>query len=395
LSLAGALTYGELAAAFPEAGGEYVYLRKAYGPLFGYLYGWTQLWVAKSGSIATLASGFYVYLTYFWPGLSIQAATFGGQKVVWGQILAVGIIGGLSLVNYFGVRAGGNLQVATTILKVVLIGIIIAAALFSGAGQAANLQSSIPATAGITGFFAALVGALWAYDGWNNVTMVASEIKDPQRNLPRALVAGTLAVVAIYLLINFGYFYVLSASEVASADRVAASLMQRITGPIGATAVTVAALITIFSALNGAILTGARVPYAMARDGLFFGAIARLHPQHATPGASLLLLGAWSSVLVLSGTFDQLANYVVFASWLLYGMAGASVIVLRRKLPDVARPYRVWGYPWVPVIFVAVAAMFVVSTAITSRRESLIGLFLILAGLPLYFYWKRQPAPRV
>jgi basic amino acid/polyamine antiporter, APA family len=386
LSLAGALTYGELAAAYPEAGGEYVYLREAYGPLFGYLYGWTQLWVAKSGSIATLAAGFYLYLAYFIPGL--EAPAIG--PVRWGQILAVGLIAALSVLNYFGVRLGGNVQVATTALKVLLIGVIIAVGLLGGHAHLSNLTGSIPSATGAGAFFAAMVGALWAYDGWNNVTMVASEVREPQRNLHRALIIGTLAVVAIYLLVNLAYFSVLSPSEVASADRVAASMVQRVAGPWGAGFVSVAALITIFSALNGAILTGSRVPFAMAADGLFFPSVAKLHPRYATPGVSLLLLGVWSAVLVLSGTFDQLFNYVIFASWLLYGLAGASVIVLRQKQPHVARPYRALGYPWVPAVFVLVAAVFVVTTLLNSPKESLLGLFLIFLGLPPYFYWKSR-----
>jgi len=390
LSLAGALTYGELAAAYPEAGGEYVYLREAYGPMFGYLYGWTQLWVAKSGSIATLASGFYLYLAYFFPVLEGNAANLAGFNISWGQLFAVGLIGALSLVNYYGVRVGGNVQVATTALKIVLILAIIAAGLFAGRGNVENLKAAIPAPTGIAAFFAALVAALWAYDGWNNVTMVASEIRNPQRDLPRALIFGTLGVVAVYLLINLTYFCVLSPGEVASSDRVAAAMMRKIAGAAGATAVSVAALITIFSALNGAILTGARVPYAMAKDGLFFSKIASIHPQHATPGPSLLLLGAWSALLVLSGTFDQLFNYVIFASWLLYGMAGASVIVLRYKRPMLDRPYRAIGYPWVPALFVLVSAAFVVSTLFSSPNESIRGLVLIFLGLPPYFYWKAR-----
>jgi APA family basic amino acid/polyamine antiporter len=394
LSLAGALTYGELAAAFPEAGGEYVYLREAYGPMFGFLYGWTQLLVAKSGSIATLASGFYLYLAFFYPRLNTvigsYAAPWGGTaEIHWGQIFAMALIGALGFLNYFGVKLGGNVQVLTTVAKVGLIGAVIAAGLFSGQGDVANLRSSIPSGTGISAFFAALVGALWAYDGWNNVTMVASEVKDPQRNLPRALIFGTMTVVALYLMINLAYFYVLPASAVAGADRVAAEMMSRIAGPAGAAMVSVAALITIFSALNGAILTGARVPYAMAADGVFVKSIGIVHPRHATPHLSLVLLCVWSAVLVLSGTFDQLFNYVIFASWVLYGLAAASVIVLRRKRPDLHRPYLTWGYPWIPLVFVIVALMFVVSTLITSPGESVRGLVLIFLGLPFYFYWVR------
>src|SRR5580698_3241210 len=286
LSLAGALSYAELAAALPEAGGEYVYLREAYGPLWAFLYGWTQTWVAKSGSIATLATGFYIYLANFRPELGkvwlVAPVPFGDGgaplPIRYGQLLAIGVIMLLALINYFGVRVGGNVQVVTTLLKVGLIGTIIVIGLGSGLGDVANYHSSTPAPGGILGFFAALVGALWAYDGWNNVTMVASEVRKPSRNLPLALIVGTLAVIAIYLLTNLAYFYVLPASAVASTDRVASEMMRRILGAPGAAAVSLAAMISIFAALNGSILSGSRVPFAMARDGLFFRGVERIHP---------------------------------------------------------------------------------------------------------------------
>jgi basic amino acid/polyamine antiporter, APA family len=398
LSLFGALSYAELAAALPEAGGEYVYLREAYGPLWAFLYGWTQTWVAKTGSIATLATGFYIYLANFRPELGkIWIVTplplgEGGSplSIRYGQLLAIGLIALLGLINYFGVRVGGDVQVATTVLKVGLIGAIIVVGLGSGLGTAANLHSSAPSEGGILGFFAALVGALWAYDGWNNVTMVASEIRRPQRNLPLALIAGTMGVIVIYLLTNLAYFYVLPANIVAATDRVASEMMRRILGAPGAAAVSVAAMISIFAALNGSILSGSRVPFAMARDGLFFRNVARIHPTHRTPSVSILLLSAWACLLVLSGRYDQLYTYVIFASAILYGMATASVIVLRFRRPDLPRPYRTIGYPFVPLAFVLGIACLIVSTLRSSPRESILGLLLICLGLPFYFYWKKR-----
>lgn len=398
LSLAGALTYAELAAAMPEAGGEYVYLREAYGPYWAFVYGWTQFWVAKSGSIATLATGFFYYLAQLVPSLDQVVGQIplplgeGGAPldVRQGQLLAMCVIMSLAAVNYFGVKAGGGLQVVITALKVALIGGIIAFGLFSGKGDVANLTTSIPAPGGMAGFFAALVAILWAYDGWNNVGMVASEIKDPQRNLPRAFIMGTLAVAAIYILSNIAYFYVLSAQSVAESDRVAAEMMRRISGPGGAAVVSVAAMISIFAALNGSILSGARVPFAMARDGLFFRAIGNVHPVRRTPGNSIFWLSAWASILVLSGRYDQLFTYVIFASWILYGMATASVLVLRRKRPDLVRPYRTVGYPIVPLVFVGVAALLILFTLRDSPRESIMGLVLIAAGTPFYWHWRRS-----
>jgi APA family basic amino acid/polyamine antiporter len=394
LSLAGALSYSELAAAMPEAGGEYAYLREAYGPMWGYLYSWTQMWVAKSGSIATLATGFFYYLTTFFPVLDgvfytvhLPLGPNGGPlELRYGQLFAMALILALAWLNYFGVKLGGNVQVTVTGVKVALIAFIIIAGLGLGHVHAADPVAPVPLTA--AGFFAALVAALWAYDGWNNVAMVASEVKDPQRNLPRALIWGTLAVIGIYLLANAAYFKVLTASEVGGSTRVAAEMMRRIFAAPGASAVSIAAMISIFAALNGSILSGSRVPYAAARDGLFFHAIARVHPRYATPSVSILALSGWAALLVLSGRYEQLFTYVIFASWILYGMTTAAVIVLRRKRPDMPRPYRTLGYPWVPVIFVLVAAVLVLSTLLDSPRESIMGIALILLGLPFYFYWK-------
>jgi APA family basic amino acid/polyamine antiporter len=400
LTLFGALSYAELAAALPQAGGEYVYLREAYGPLWGFIYGWTQMWVAKSGSIATLAAGFVIYLSNFRPELDtvwmVVPLPLGESghpmEIRYGQLLGIGVIAVLALINYFGVKVGGNVQVTVTLVKVGLIAAIIVIGLGSGHGAAANFHTSIPAAGGITGFFAALVAALWAYDGWNNVSMVASEVRQPQRNLPLALIAGTVAVIAIYLLANLAYFYVLSANDVASTPRVAGEMMRRILGTPGAGAVSIAAMISIFAALNGSILSGSRVPFAMSRDRLFFRRVAFVHPRHRTPSVSILALSAWASLLVLSGRYDQLYTYVIFASVILYGMATAAVIVLRFKRPDMPRPYRTLGYPVVPIVFVLGIVCLVVSTLVKSPRESLLGLVLISLGLPLYFYWKRRPS---
>jgi APA family basic amino acid/polyamine antiporter len=398
LSLAGALTYAELSAAYSEAGGEYVYLREAYGPLFGFMYGWTQMWVAKSGSIATLATAFFYYLANFYPALEGTLASVplpigpggGPLEIRYGQLLAMAVILFLGALNYIGVRVGGNVQIAVTVIKVSLIAMIIGIGLTAGIGAVSNFSTAVPAAAGVAGFFAAMVAALWAYDGWNNVTMVASEIREPQRNLPVALTMGTAGVILIYLLTNLAYFYVLDAGAVASTDRVAATMMRRVMGEGGAAAVSIAAMISIFAALNGSILTGSRVPYAMARDGLFFRRISVVSENFQTPGASIIALSLWSAALVLSGRYEELFTYVIFASWILYGMATASVIVLRRKRPEIPRPYQTIGYPWIPIAFVIVAACLVVSTLMASPRESVMGIVLILAGLPFYFYWNKR-----
>lgn len=394
LSLAGALTYAELAAAMPGAGGEYVYLTEAYGPLWGFLYSWTQMWVGKSGSIATLATAFFEYTAHFVPLFERVWFTAGPFAVKYGQIFALVLILVLGVVNYFGVRIGGNVQVAVTAIKVGLIAALILAGLLSANTAAGNTSPSAFVGSGsssaFAGIVAALVGALWAYDGWNNVGMVASEIKSPQRNLPRALIGGTAGVIAIYILANWAYFRILSPSEVAAHKLVAAEMMQRVAGPVGAGAVSVAAMISIFAALNGSILTGARVPYAAARDGLFFRSAARVHPAFRTPGVSILMLSAWSAVLVMSGKYEQLFDFVIFGSWLLYGMATAAVFVLRRRRPDLPRPYKTFGYPAVPLLFLGGALVLEISTLWTKPRESLAGISLILLGLPFYFYWRSR-----
>jgi APA family basic amino acid/polyamine antiporter len=393
LSLAGALTYAELAGALPGAGGEYVYLTEAYGPLWGFIYSWTQMWVAKSGSIATLATAFFEYTAHFIPEFEKVWFIAGPFPVKYGQVFAMALILALGLVNYFGVRIGGDVQVVVTGVKIALIAFIIVAGLLHSGTASNELPHDVPAIS--TGFVAALVAALWAYDGWNNVGMVASEVKNPRRNLPLAIIGGTLAVIATYMLANWAYFKVLSPAEVGAHKLVAAEMMQRIIGPAGASAVSVAAMISIFAALNGSILTGARVPYAAARDGLFFASAARVHPAFRTPGVAILMLTAWSSVLVLSGKYEDLFTYVIFASWILYAMATAAVFVLRRTRPDLRREYKTFGYPFVPILFLIGAAVLEVSTLIHQPRESVAGIVLILLGLPFYFYWRRRASRNI
>ena len=398
LSLFGALTYAELAAALPEAGGEYVFLSEAYSPFWGFLYGWTQFWVGKSGSIATLAAGFYTYLTVFVPILAATVCVIplhigpGGSllEIRYGQLVAIGLVLILAGVNYLGVRSGGNVQVFVTAVKMILIGGVVLVGLLSGRGDFSHFTAHVASVRGVAGFFAAMVSALWAYDGWNNVSMVSSEIREPQRNLPRALIFGTVAVIVTYISINISYFYVLSPAQVASSHRVASDMMSSLYGNAAAKAVAIAVMISIFAALNGSILSGSRVPYAMARDGLFFRYAAAVHPKFKTPGNAMILLCIWSCIVVLSGWFDDLYNFVIFGSWILYLMTAVSVFVLRRKRPDLVRPYRVTGYPLVPLLFIGVATLLLVSTIQTRPRESLMGLGLMVLGVPFYVYWHQR-----
>jgi len=400
LSLFGALTYAELAAALPHAGGEYVYLREAYGPFWSFVYGWTSLTVAKSGSIATLATAFSYYLGNFFPVLDqvlyrLPLPIGPGWEplpITRGQILAMALILVLGSINYFGVKIGGRIQTHVTALKVGIILALIGATALWGSGSADNFRTAVPALGGVTGWVAALVAALWAYDGWNNVNMVSSEIVEPQRNIPRALILGTLAVLVLYLMANLAYFFVLSAAEVAGSDRVAAAAARKFLGAGGGAAVSVAAMISIFAALNGSILSGSRVPFAMARDGYFLASVSRIHAVHRTPHVSILLLCGWAALLTLSGRYEELYTYVIFASWILYGMTTAAVFVLRRKRPELPRPYRTLGYPIVPCLFVLAAAFLVAVTLRSSPRESGFGLIVVALGFPFYFYWKARRA---
>jgi basic amino acid/polyamine antiporter, APA family len=397
LTLFGALTYAELAAAIPDAGGTYTYLRVAYGPFFGFLYGWSESVIVRPASYAAFGAGFYRYLADFFPGLQQIAGViplpigrgYEPLEIRYGQFVAIAVILFLSGVNYLGARTGGRVQIILTATKIGAIGGVILAGLFSGAASTDRLRSAAePNPGGFAGFFVALVAALYAYDGWSNASLLGSEMKNPQKNLPLAFIAGTAATIGVYVLTNLAYFTVLSGTEVAASDRVAADMLRRVAGPTGAAIVSAAALISIFAALNGSILAGARVPYAMARDGNFFKFLARVHPTYGTPSASILALGLWSSLLVLSGQYEELYTLVIFSSWILFAMAVAGVIVLRQRQPNLPRPYRTWGYPVVPVVFVLVTFALLYSIFRTSPRESGIGLGFLLAGLPFYFHWK-------
>jgi amino acid transporter len=384
LSFLGALTYAELGAAFSRVGGEYVYLRLAYGPLWGFLYGWTQFLVIKTGSIAALAAGFAIYLGHFLP-LSERA----------GKIVAIGCILALSLVNSRGVALGGLVQAGLTALKVALILGLVGLAFLLGEGTTAHYRPIAPEAVDGAWFGrigVAMVAALWAYDGWNNVNMVAGEIAHPARTIPRALVLGTLVVILVYLLANLAYFYVLPIEAIRASERVAADAVGRVLGPPGATIVSLAILISILGALNGSILSGARIFYAMAADGLFFKSIALVHDRFRVPHAAIWAQAVWASLLAASGTYEQLFTYVIFAAWVFYGVTTIGCLLLRRKFPNVERPFRTPGYPVSPLLFGGLALLLTVSTFVGAPRESAIGVGIMLSGWPAYVLWKRRLA---
>lgn len=403
LSLAGSLTYAELGAALPEAGGEYVFLRRAYGPFWGFLYGWEQFVIGKTGSIATIATAFAVFLGYFLDALNEVwlrvPLGFTTGSLTGGQVISLVAIIGLTGVNYLGIIVGGAVQTFFTVLKVAIILGLVVLGFGLGEGNWANFFSASVSSESVTlsAFLGALVGALWAYDGWNNLTMVAGEVRDPERNIPRALIFGMLVVAVVYMLANAVYFYLLPLEAVKNSPRVAQDAARTFLGEWGGRAITVGALISTFATLNGSILTGARVPYAMARDRLFFRHMADVHPVHRSPAKALLLQCVFSCVLILifgqhRDAFDRLFTYTIFGLWIFYGMTTASVFVLRRKEPDLPRPYRTLGYPWVPGIFVAVAIAFCANTVITKPEETGLGLLFLASGLPFYWIWRRRGA---
>jgi len=388
LSLAGALTYAEIGALFPQAGGEYVYLRESYGELPAFLYGWMRFAIASPGSIAAYAVG---GATFLQGAVSLDGV--GGVSGV-GFFFIVFFTG----LNCLQVSFGGLVNSILTSLKVCMVlALVIGVVFFSDSFAVANLADPTDASA-VTkaGFGLAMLSALWAYDGWNNMPMAAGEVQNPQRNVPLALVSGVLLVVATYLLVNLSFFLALPFADVMSAnsDRYPAALpiatkaAQTFLGVAGIAAISVLFVVSSLSAMHGSILTSARVPYAMANDKLFFPQLGVLNGKNV-PMTSVLLQGLIASVLAFLGTFNQLTDYVIFASWLFYALVASSVFVFRRKLPQVHRPYKTWGYPLVPVVFILVAVLLLTNTVIEMPRQSLIGLGIILLGVPLYFFLPR------
>jgi len=405
ITFIGALTNAEIAGMIDATGGQYVYFRKMYGDFIAFLYGWSIFAVIQTGSQAAIAYVFAEYLGYFfkYPQLPQSFQDFSIFMPFVGDIhpfldfgtkaVAILCILFLTGVNYLGVVFGGIVQTIVTFIKIASI-IILSLLLFTfGQGSYANVYSgfNIPAET-ITNIISviglALAGAFWAYDGWNNVTFVAGEVKNPQRNIPLALLYGTLIVIAVYVLINIAFLYVLPIDEMSKSPLVAASAAERIFGVNGASIISIAVIISTFGALNGSILATARVQFAMARDRLFFSPLGKIHPKFGTPHVSLIIQGVWSCVLVLSGSFDTISDYVIFAAWLFYMLGAYGVFVLRKKMPEVNRPYRVWGYPYTPIIFIIFSFLFLVNSIISDTQDAAMGSILILSGLPIYLYWK-------
>ena len=382
VSMFGALAIAELGALMPRAGGQYVYLREAYNPLFGFLYGWTAFLVINTGSIAAIAVTFATYVNYFLP---LDPA---GTKLV-----AIASVILLTIINCFGIRIGAIIQNGFTLLKILALVLLALLAFVAGGGNLEHFSPILPTSplGSLAGPFAlALIAALFAYDSWIEVTYVAGEVKDPNRNLPRSLFISTLIVITLYLLTTLGVMTILGIEGMGKAPLVASDAAVRAVGPIGAMLVSIAVIVSTFGANNGFIFTCPRLYFAMAKEGLFFKWLAYVNPKYQTPIPSLIVQALLSCGLILSGTFDQLATYVVFASFFFYAMSAGAVIVLRKRNPDARRPYSTWGYPVTPVVFILFAMYLVGATIAENPIDATVGLGIILTGVPAYFYWKSR-----
>jgi APA family basic amino acid/polyamine antiporter len=434
LTLFGALSIAEISGMFKDPGGQYVYFNQGLGRLVGYLYGWAVFVVIQTGSIASIAYVFSDSLGTFvdlprlpaqWEAWSITIPYIGQMtplKFIGLKLCTIGLVTFLTAINYLGVKLGSAVQIVFSAMKVAIIVAIVVLAFTLGHGSLGNLMQSAADTGGVpTGsssvflmIIMAMAGAFWAYDGWINVTYMSGEIKDVQKNLPKAMAVAVIIVIAVYVLVNLAYLYTIPVTEMAQRYRaaeaggssyiVAIDVADRFLGKGGGAVIAVAIMISTFGAVNGTTMMSARVYFAMAREGLFFRRIGDVHPRFHTPAKSLVLQGFWTSVLVLSGTFDQLTDMLIFVSWIFYALAAASVFVLRRKMPDAHRPYRVWGYPWTPILFIVFASVYVVFTLYTDIQSykngtsplinSLMGLVWVALGIPGYLYWSLKEKRR-
>jgi APA family basic amino acid/polyamine antiporter len=397
LSFFGALTYAELGSMKPAAGGEYVFIRDAYGSLGGFLYAWTWFIIAKPASMATVAMGTVRVLGGL-KGMewTSRVALHLWLPLSWGQVVAIALCVAISALNYAGVRRAGNFQLFFTGLKVALV-LVIAAACFAWSGGSWSHFSGVAtgAKGGVAGFMAALVAALWAYDGWNDLNMVAGEVRQPEKTIPRALITGVAVVAALYMLMNAAVQYVLPASAVASSGHAAADAMLLAAGAGWVSLVVACMALSMLATLNGTVMSGARIPYAAARDGLLWHALAKVHPRYGTPAAAIVVQCVMASALLcVSGRFRELFSLAIFAEWLFYMIAASTIFVFRRREPQAARPYRVWGFPVVPAVFVLVSALLLYYTFLDNLRLSLGGVVVILAGLPVYAYFARKRKAR-
>jgi APA family basic amino acid/polyamine antiporter len=381
LSLLGALSYGELGSMDrgSAGGGLYAYIRDAFGPFPAFLYGWTLFFVIGTGTVATLA---------------VAASNYAGQLVTLGElgkkVFSLALIAVMVGINVRGTRESVSVQNAGTFIKVGAI--LLMSTLLFALGEGGTAASPAAGGVPLSAIGLAMISVLWAYEGWQYVTFVDAETVDPQRMLPRAIALGTAILIAIYLTANFAYLAALGADRVAASERVASEAVASVLGPTAGTLIAIAIMISIYSAAHATVITAPRVYYAMARDGLFFSKLSEVHPRYGTPAIAIIASGVWSAVLAASGTFEQLLTYVVFIGWIFYAAGAAAVIALRIKRPDVARPFKVPGYPVTPTLFVLAAAAIVLNTIIEQPGQSAIGIGMVLLGAPAYLVWRRRAA---
>ncbi len=403
LSFFGALTYAELGAIKPYAGGEYVYVRDGYGPLPGFLYAWTWFLIAKPASIAAVTTGIVDVLSTF-PRLSFLPHVLGSLHlgshtidVTYGHLVAIAATVFISGLNYIGIRSAGNFQLVLTILKVGMIAAIIFIGFTAASGTWANFGTKFAgAKGGMAGFMAALVAALWAYDGWNDLNMVGGEIKRPERSIPLALISGVFVVALLYIGMNIAIQYVIPSGALALLPVPAAAATQIAIGPWGAALVSVGMALSMLVGLNGTVMSGGRVPFAVARDGYFFKALGEVHPRFHTPAAAIVVQAVLAiALLLVGGAFKDLFSLAIFAEWLFYMIAASTIFVFRRHEPDTPRAYRTWGYPVVPALFIAAAAVLLYYTFTDNIRNSFVGSLVILAGVPVFLYFARKRKTRV
>ena len=404
LTLAGALSYGELAAALPKAGGQYVFLSEAFSPLFGFLYGWTLLLAINTGFLAAVSVAFAKTLGFFLPavGEGTVLASLGDFRFSSAQAVALVVIALITYLNVTGLRTGAAVQNVFTIAKVAAVAVLLILAIATGRGSMAHFTPLFGADLGVDGLqiglFAAIAGAmskaLFSYDAWNSVTFTAEEVKDPERNLPRSLILGTLAITAVYCSAVAVYLYMVPIGEMAAVkeNRIATEAAVRMIGSSGGAFIAVAILISTFGCVNGLSLAGARVFYAMARDGLFFKSVGRVHPTYRTPAQALVLQGVVAALLTLTGTYGNLLDQTAFCSLLFNVLTVVGLFMLRRKRPDLPRPYRTWGYPVLPALYILVSSFFLVYIPVANPTYSGRGIGLTLLGIPAYLYWRRASA---
>jgi APA family basic amino acid/polyamine antiporter len=407
LSLFGALAFAELGAMIPEAGGEYAYLRRGFGPLWGFLFGWMHSIVGRPSSLASIGAGLVRFLSFLVPAIGAPIFTMHiavpglthwiapyDFVFTWAQPLAVFWIVGMTGVNYLGVRLGGAVQVFLTAIKITSVAIVIGVAFFAphaAIGTAPDPVWPSALSGGVfSAFLAALAAALWAYDGWEDLNLVGSEVENPARNFPRALVGGVTVVALIYFLFSAACLKVLPFAAVATSSHIASDVVEHVAGRGAAAWITVAMVISALGSMNSSVLSGARPTYAMARDGLFFKIADGVNAKYRTPGRALVFQCVLASLMALTGTFEELTSLFIFAGWIFYGLAVVALFRMRKTEPNLPRPYRCWGYPWVPGLFVAGALALTFNIWLERPGRSSIGLLLILAGVPFYWYWSRR-----